>query len=369
LVSNPSFEFLSKCPDWDSVGFAKPWFLGPSTDIYAPCIGNVPVVSISNTIYPVNGQNFIGMHVYGSYREYAQVKLTDTLRKSECYFVEAYTRPESLSPALINNVGINFSASSYTGLNINAPLNVPCHITSYNNHIIYDTLKWTRLTGIYKAIGNESYITLGNFNSTASTSSIAGNSTFSAGVGSYYYFDSVSVIPFSSLTKLPWDYTDVIINIGDSAKLGFEMNGLENLKWIDINGNILSNQPVFWVKPKTTQKYIINFSICSKQYTDTLTVFINEFIGFNERKLDRFIEIKPTVTDNFIMATWELNTYILRPDLLELIDNSSRVIKSLKLNWVGNLLFLDLSSYAKGVYTVKLINTFGDYYLKRIIVY
>lgn len=97
------------------------------------------------------------------------------------------------SPLAVKNLGALFT--------INAPVAnwyiAAAPQVQNNSGFITDTVNWVNISGCFTALGGENYITIGNFNSNASTDTAAANPVAPlTGTGSriaYYYIDVDSV--------------------------------------------------------------------------------------------------------------------------------------------------------------------------------
>jgi hypothetical protein len=208
LVPNGSFETLSACPgEHSQVHLAAPWFQpGEGTsDLYAVC-ASWPKVGVPNNNFgyqfPRTGNNYAGLFTLaGDYREYIEVPLSHSLTADTKYFVSFYV---SLADTFIytsSTIGAFFS-SSRLAVNHSSPIPVVPQVQNQTNNYFNKTT-WIKVSGSFLATGDESFLTIGNFNTTASSNSMA-ISTKTATQNQccvYVYVDDVCVSTDSTLNE------------------------------------------------------------------------------------------------------------------------------------------------------------------------
>jgi gliding motility-associated-like protein len=213
LVSNGSFEEISDCPNYSGqIEKANGWFSGSNgtPDLYNECATN-PSVLIPNIFQPFisyqyakTGKSFIGIICFGILMsdpyEYPETKLKTKLKSNCIYYTRFYVNPRYVNGwnnCFINQVGLAFTEKKvneqntiFNITNINPQIN-------YTGSFIDDTLGWTKVSGCYKAVGNEQYITIGNFKNSLNTGYKKENSDYP--FGSYLFIDDVGVYEFDPL--------------------------------------------------------------------------------------------------------------------------------------------------------------------------
>jgi OmpA-OmpF porin, OOP family len=180
LVPNPSFEQYSICPhtglglhaigpdiwykpDWGGAGY------------FNSCAGNswagVPYnyALYGSFQFARTGNGYIGMFYKNSpktnARNYFQVQMLDSLKKSKHYYAEYYISLTNDSRLGCNNQGVLFTKQPvYVDTNA-VPLTeiLPAFPQVLNKSIIIDTQNWVKVAGIFTAKGGEQFLTLGNF--------------------------------------------------------------------------------------------------------------------------------------------------------------------------------------------------------------
>ncbi len=374
LVPNWSFETFTICPNsGGQITSAVPW-VGQSTnssDYFNACSSNalnVPYAAAGYQ-YAKDGVAFSGIWTTNppgtEYREYAQVKLIDSLINNRCYYVEFYCNLNNESEWGTNNLAANFDKLQWSSTGTGFVLSLPQHITKYGNPIIKDTLNWTKVSGIYTSNGGERYITIGNFKFDASTDTSKVNS-IGNGYGAYYYIDAVSVYSINPTGIMPWSYPDANVNIGDSVYIGNTMGGSFNSNWYTLPGNVfIKNAPGLYVKPVTTSTYVVTFTLCGVPHSDTLKVTLNG-VGIEEYGLKNleFI-ISPNPNTGLIQLEISNTEIILQNSLIKIYDIFNREIKTFKL--LGNKQTLELQDIKDGVYYLQLLQDSKVLLTKKII--
>lgn len=285
-VLNPSFEQVDSCPvylryikaiNWDTLVNGG----GYNPDVMTPCYAN-PLASIdlgvplnfsgANYQQPRTGSNYHNFLLYG----FSTSKITDYLQgkfnkplKQKNYCVTYYVNLSNNSKYAIDKIGAvidNGQIKSPPG----QTTVVPTSIASPSGIFISDTLNWTKVQGLFSAQNNQTYITLGNFNLIPTTNTIIVNPTSPYNYA-YYFIDDVSVLE----ADLPaYAGRDTVLCIGDSVFIGRPPEiGLE-CTWFNPSagsGSIAVGGGL-WVKPATTQTYVVSQDVCGLIKTDTIQV-------------------------------------------------------------------------------------------------
>jgi gliding motility-associated-like protein len=277
LVPNPSFEQVTGfIPGFQNeIRVARPWdslrngggdgglIKGPSVMIAGTVFYQVARTGIfyaALTYYippPTNG-----------WRSYIQAPLNSKLIPNKSYCVTGYFNLWNNSKYSVDELSFYFddgSISSGGGIGQVALANP--QIKSPAGIFFNDTLNWIKVQGKFTAIGTESYITIGNHKPDANLSfSLAYPSVFNN--VSAYNVDDVSVID----ADLPaYAGRDTVLCAGDSVFIGRPPEiGLECL-WFN-NGSQIATGGGIWVKPTTSQTYIVQQDVCGLIKRDTIQV-------------------------------------------------------------------------------------------------
>lgn len=220
LVPNPSFEdYNIEYPPpyvwWcDSVAVCLNWT--------SPSLGNPDYYNkISCEMHSVPGNEFgyqyafdgTGYYLFCTYwvydtvpeaylfREYIQVKLKETLKQNKEYCVSFYVSLADSAFYATDKIGAYFSDTAISRNDQRNFAFIP-QICSPDGYIINDKTNWIQINGHFTAIGDEKYITIGNFYDGYSTNvmnAVAPNSIYNNNGG--YYIDMVTVFSCDDTIK------------------------------------------------------------------------------------------------------------------------------------------------------------------------
>jgi len=279
-VQNPSFElgpctainFQPQPPDfWDTLragGGGGPEYCTPCsiyTLLTVPKNGYQPSFQI-----PKSGSRYCFYTNYYSndLREYIQNELRQNLKAGKNYCVTYHLSLMNESKYAITEFGAYFDNGSIKTAYYGASTLTP-QVKSPEGVLLTDTLGWITVQGSFTANGTEKYLTLGNFKTNAATTfSLMG---FGQRIVADYYVDDVSVIE----SDLPaYAGRDTVLCTGDSIFIGRPPEiGLECLWFNTSTGSVqIASGGGLWVKPATTQTYIVQQDICGLIKTDTIKV-------------------------------------------------------------------------------------------------
>lgn len=206
LVPNFSFEDTANCAIlYAQPAAALPWFNPTiSSPDYYYGVGGTCGFSAFNNIngfqLPRTGNAYTGLITYlpnSITRDYVEVKLIDSLKPGYDYLATFYVSRAENFKCVADGMGIYFSVDSIIGGTFgNLPYSP--QVSNPSGNILYDTLNWIPISGIYTALGGEKFITIGNFNNNGNTVIDTVPGTFSNN-HAYYYIDDVSLICVDSL--------------------------------------------------------------------------------------------------------------------------------------------------------------------------
>jgi len=363
LVTNPSFELLTSCPDFgNEIDSALGWSAlrnggGSTPDLFSVCCTLPSLCGVPSQTslggngggfqYPHSGKNYVGIISAASfypdaYREYIQSKLLQKLKANNSYCVKFYCNLSNCSGVYIKSLGAYLDSGSIStpepiGLAVATP-------QMFSQQSLIDTLNWMKVEGSFVATGIEEYISIGNF----FPDSLSGMGLFGSSSGgiSYYYIDDVSVIN----TNLPaYAGKDTLIHPGDSVFIGRQPEvGLnEDCIWF-VNGLPIDTIAGLWVKPDSTTTYILEQTICGNLSWDTVTVSVYGTGIGAYTKDGKDITLYPNPATNTLNI--ESSTKFSQLLISDVLGNE--IIKQQIYN---HAVSVDVSGLGKGLYFVKMV--------------
>jgi hypothetical protein len=208
LVFNGDFEIRDTCPDnAGQINRATGWFAaGGTPEYYNACASSSVGVNVPYTMTGYQkdcggGGGYSGDYMMcnqttpgdDSCREYIGTKLIDTLKTGHKYLASAYVSRANFNYS-IATIGILFTDSAIVLPNPGQGPFFPASPQVKNDILLTDTLNWTLVQDTFIAVGNETHLTLGNFNTTATSDTImspGGFGTWWLFGEAYYYIDGV----------------------------------------------------------------------------------------------------------------------------------------------------------------------------------
>jgi gliding motility-associated-like protein len=317
FVRNPSFEKVDLCGGSFYISNALNW-----DSLKAGGGGGNSMIDCSNTNIlnqlPRSGRGYAGLSYFKnspasvSWRSYIQSQLIKKLDKNKKYCVTHYANLLNRSQYAIDELGLYFDSGAVATILPAREAVVNPQVKSPVGIFYSDTLNWMKVQGTFIATGTENYLTLGNFKSYASaTYSLVYPS--SIGMVAEYYIDDVSVIE----ADLPaYAGKDTVICSGDSVFIGRQPEvGLECI-WFN-NSSQISTGGGIWVKPITTQNFIVHQDVCGIITKDTIQVQIKPKLN-----------TQPTLVSNVLA--------ICPPDTLKLNVLNAPLGTNVKYHWQSN---------------------------------
>lgn len=243
LVPNPSFELYNACPpSYSQIDYTGNW--NQPTDHYGTsdfihtCSSPVPSSAINyfKVTNLFHGNGCAGLYTYKNAREYIQTKLVTPMVANVNYRVSFRVKKATGSLFVsCNRIGMYISAGPINGAKNSSALTSYVPQIEYTNFIT-DTANWTLVSGIYKAVGGEDYITLGNFRDDLSSVSLGGKEGLA-----YYLIDSVIIE--KSITKAKFGISDSVICVNDCVNLIDKTEGNPvSTEWAFFDKNMSINQ-------------------------------------------------------------------------------------------------------------------------------
>ncbi len=308
-VRNPSFEQVDSCPVylykikalyWDTLMNGG----GFNPDLMTPCyvtpiISNVFGVPLNfsgrNYQQPRSGNNYHNFLLYKENRniiDYIQGNLSKPLLKKN-YCVIYYVNLSNNSRYAIDKIGAYLDDGS-----VRTPPGqttvVATSVSSPGGVYLIDTLNWIKVQDVFSAKGNETKITIGNFNLINNTNTLIANPS-AIDDYSYYFIDDISVVE----ADLPaYAGRDTVLCTGDSVFIGRPPEiGLECL-WFN-NALQIATGGGIWVKPATTQTYMVQQDVCGLIKRDTILVQVKPKYNGTPGLTTNTLNVCPTDTVKF----------------------------------------------------------------------
>lgn len=222
LVPNGGFEEKLNCPENPPDFHLCQQWVNPnaaSPDYYHECSPSLMFVFGPDTVYipnagiPANafgyqhahtGEAYVGVYCLSVTQpdagEYIQVQLTDSIVPSIRYEVSFYASLADNGRYAINSLGAYVSKEAIHRDDVQIFEVVPQILNTPENPLT-DPDAWVLITDTFSSrYGGERYITIGNFNTTATSDTVLYNPDGDiSALYAYYYIDDVSVIAIDSI--------------------------------------------------------------------------------------------------------------------------------------------------------------------------
>ncbi len=264
LIQNSSFEDFFNCPyDYnhakDSVQEIIPYWFVPNCstpDYFNSCaqnkISSVPV-NFAGKMEAKSGQAYAGIILrvnalmyHGSpyYREFLQSNFSRTLVRNQLYCVGFYVSFAENSGLATDAIGMCFSEKKPNIIKNKDLLSFQAQIENPSSNIIQNPEEWVLISGIYRAQGNENYLTIGNFKSNYDTKVVQIKNTKEEAIDqyAYYYIDDVFVYPIDQ-------QKDCFCSVNKAIRDSFPVFNSSN--------NLKEKTDSFFVNPKAEDSYIL----------------------------------------------------------------------------------------------------------------
>jgi len=208
IVPNGSFENYRKKSE--SIRQAIPWTQIASVDFYQK-----PVEK--DTGYQkggFDGDCYIGLRFQKRYKEFAQVRLAEALKRGGVYDFEMHVRMAYWSNAMLKSIGVLFSKGGYHS---QGDAVKSCIIDSVcKKGGLINNYQWFKIYGRYKADGGEKYLTIGNFSPNISKEVVRINILKRGFKEAYYFVDNVKLVKAPE-EKVAVEYVSSIRHDEDSV--------------------------------------------------------------------------------------------------------------------------------------------------------
>lgn len=371
LVPNGSFENYSTCPTgtFGEINKALPWFqpnnpsasAGGSSDYFHFCAG---YDCNSFKQCPRTGQGMAGISLFtfptlyntDYYREYIEVKLSDSLLEGKKYCIKLFVNMLDNSCYPIKQIQLTLTSDSLVYNDANSAFIPGVSVILEADSIIQDSVNWVEVNTTYEALGGEQFITIGNFSPGDSVDylSICPTLTGSSYNG-YYYFDDISIYQQPDV----FAGKDTIIPPGDSTQLGTVGRSDIIYSWSPTTG--LNNPNI--ANPMATPGASISYTLtvtdtnqlaCTSVFTDTVLVQVG-YIGVDELQNSNFgLQVYPNPFSEIITFKTDVNdSYEIK-----IFDVIGKELQSIAFE--GHEYIFRNGELNNGIYFYEMVNKKGE---------
>lgn len=287
---------------------------------------------------------------------YPHVKLTDTLKAGKVYCVTYYVSLWNDCKYSTDKMGALFTATPFdcTQSNQNLYTGYTPQVVSPAGYLYNDTLNWQEVSGSFTAVGNEAYLTIGNFfPNTSHTYSLS----YPSGVRllAEYYLDDVSV----EEVEIAKTRNDTLIMQGDSAIIGNNLNEAAIFSWQPSAGLSCANCPNPKASPTITTTYTVTKTQCKSVTSDVITLTVSP-TGINELTINNAITLLPNPTNGCVTINSKLEM-----QQVEIINLAGQILLQENVNDKTHQ--LQLQNLAEGIYFVRVVHENGMVLTKKVI--
>ena len=314
LVPNPSFEQGVDCVN-PYLENATPWCTANSNMGTSAYYQACQSASLFKTPYqyndpcmksyqiPHSGVSYIdiGSFVMSSIQESTvpQVKLIDTLKAGTTYCVTYYVSVWNNAKYTIDKLGALLTPTPFPCFVAGGPTvaiagQYTPQVVTTPSIAIGDTLNWTEVSGSFTAVGNETYLAIGDF-FTHSQHYILNKYPTNCNGLSIYYVDDVSV----EEVEIAKAKNDTLIYQGDSVIVGANNSEAALFSWQPSAGLSCTNCPNPKASPTVNTTYTVTKTQCKSVTMDDITVMVSP-TGINELVSVNVFKINPNPANEII---------------------------------------------------------------------
>lgn len=371
LVPNSSFESHFDCT-YAGIENADFWCGVNPVGYHNICITD-PVHSIPSQYFSPSYPSYQIPHSGNAYVEfgylwptmpstpsrYPHIKLTDTLKSGKIYCVTYYVSLWNDCKYSADKMGALFTANPFdcTQSNQNLYTGYTPQVVSPSGYLYNDTLNWQEVSGSFAAVGNEAYLTIGNFfPNAAHTFSLS----YPSGVRflADYYLDDVSVEEvFPAKAK-----NDTLIMQGDSTIIGNNPSEAALFNWQPSSGLSCTNCPNPKASPSVTTTYTVTKTQCKSVTTDVITITVSptgiEDIGY----LNKVVRVYPNPATDVLNIAISTSLDITKELTIKITD-----VLGKELIVTDYQKQINISQLEKGIYFLSLYHKHQLIETKKII--
>lgn len=376
LVPNPSFEnyyncnnfYINNIIDWELVnnGASSCGLLTCMTDPYCrsprqyldACFQSYQTVR-TGTAYAEFGvyTTFVNSQESG----HPACKLKDTLKAGSVYCVTYYVSMWNNARYSLDKLGALFTPTPFpyyvsgttTPTFSLAGLYTPQIVTT-PGVVFEDTLGWEEVSGTFTAVGNEAYLTLGDF-FLHNQHFIKDSYPMNCNGLAEYYIDDVSVEEVHPAKAK----NDTTIMFGDSTIIGNNPSEAALYNWQPSIGLSCTDCPNPKASPTITTTYTVTKTQCKAVTSDIIVVNVSP-TGVNELNINSATQLMPNPSSGDITIK---SKFVI--DRVEIINTTGQLLLIKEIQ--SNEGVLDLSQFAEGIYFVKVVYPNGMSVTKKIV--
>jgi hypothetical protein len=288
------------------------------------------------------------------------IKLTDTLETGKIYCVTYYISLFNNSVYSIDKLGALFTPTPFPYYVTGTSTPTFSMAGLYNPQIVTtpgvvfeDTLGWEEVSGTFTAVGDEAYLTLGDF--FLHSQHFIKNSYPNCNGLAEYYVDDVSV----EVVEIAKAKNDTLIYSGDSVLVGANNSEAAVFNWQPTTSLSCTNCPNPKASPNVTTTYTVTKTQCKAVTTDVITVTVSP-VGINELNIINAITLQPNPSNGLV-------TFTSRYDMqrIEVMNVAGQILLSATVNAKEHQ--LQLESFAEGIYFVRVSYANGQNVSKKIV--
>jgi len=314
--------------------------------------------------YPRTGEGYIAYAFFGKTTyfdinpsEYIQSKLIAKLEKDTIYKFMFYVNKANRCSYSSDKHGVYLTPNNISISNLFNGIKDSTIILQLinKNGYITDTVNWTKIDGTYKALGNEEYITIGNFNISKENAKYEYHSHY-LNWGAYAV-DDISLYPVNAAVKTAKCGNDSLICLGNSFRLGKTNVKPEYLddylfEWYILGkeDSLISTEEHPLVYPETTTTYILKLTDFKfDKTTDTITVNVIDCAEPTS------LLVYPNPTSDIV--NFKFNSPIPEQLKIELYDVIGRKIRvtNFQQNYEIKEVQMNLFNLASGMYFYRVV--------------
>ena len=222
------------------------------------------------------------------------IKLIDTLSVGKIYCVTYYVSLFNNSVYSIDKLGALFTPTPFpyyitgtTTPSVAIAGQYTPQVVTPPGVVFEDTLGWEEVSGTFTAVGDEAYLTLGDF-FLHSQHFIKNSYPSNCNGLAEYYIDDVSV----EVVEIAKAKNDTLIMQGDSAVIGLNNSEAALFSWQPSAGLSCTNCPNPKASPTITTTYTVTKTQCKAVTSDVITITVSP-VGIDELVNANVFKISP----------------------------------------------------------------------------